>query len=194
MNKIASPLHGSPASDAGAVKAFERQRPTLRNWLRRNMANRADIEEILQDAFLELVLAYRAARQIEDVGAWLFRVARNRLIDGARKRQVRQEVDMPGADSAEGMASLAELLPDPRAGPEARYARSVLVDEVVAALGELPSEQREVFLAHEIEGLAFAEIAARTGVGINTALARKRQAVLQLRRRLAAVYRDFLSE
>jgi RNA polymerase sigma factor (sigma-70 family) len=194
MNKIASPLPASFGPDTGAVQAFERQRPTLRNWLRRNLANRADVEEILQDAFLELVLAYRAARQIEDVGAWLFRVARNRVIDRARKRQGQREADDPGVDAAEGMASLAELLPDPRAGPEAAYARAVLVDEVVASLGELPSEQREVFLAHEIEGLAFAEIAARTGVGVNTLLARKRQAILQLRRRLAAVYQDYLSE
>ena len=135
-----------------------------------------------------------APRPIEDVGAWLFRVARNRVIDRYRKRQFQAQVELSSPDLDDGLASLAELLPDPRAGPEAAYARAVLVDEVLACVARLPAEQREVLLAHEIEGLAFAQISARTGVGVNTLLARKRYAVLQLRQRLAAVYAEYQQE
>src|SRR5438105_849148 len=167
-----------------------REGPRLRSFVRRRVADAADAEDILQDVFFELAESYRAVRPIEQVGAWLFRVARNRITDLFRKKKpaALQETVAAAADDA---VSLEELLPSADAGPEAAYARSVLLEELDAALNELPPEQREVFIAHELEGVSFRDLAARTGVGLNTLLSRKRYAVLFLRERLREIYDEF---
>ena len=166
--------------------AIAREQPRLRNFIRRRVADPRDAEDILQDVFYELVAAYRLMQPVEQVGAWLFRVARNRIIDLFRKRQ--REASAP--DSGE-MLRWEDLLPSPDAGPDALFARGVLMDELDAALDELPEEQREVFIAHEIEGRSFKELAAETGLSVNTLLSRKHYAVLHLRRRLQAIYDEF---
>jgi RNA polymerase sigma factor (sigma-70 family) len=177
--------------DARIADALARERPRLRQWLRRHV-DAGDVEDVLQDVFYELVLAYRLARPIEQVGAWLFRVTRNRVIDLFRRRGTEARAEPPRAlaDDAEP-ASWEELLPARDGGPDAVYARAVLLAEIDEALAELPEEQREVFLAHEVEGLTFREMAALSGVSINTLLARKRYAVLHLRRQLRALHDDF---
>jgi RNA polymerase sigma factor (sigma-70 family) len=178
--------------DRRIVAALERERPRLLQWLRRH-ADPGDVEDVLQDVFYELVLAYRLLQPVEQAGAWLFRVARNRIVDRWRKKKPDALADHAVLTAEGERLGLAELLPSRDAGPEAAYARGVLVDELAEALAELPAAQREVFLAHEVEGLSFKEIAARTGVGVNTLLSRKHTAVLQLRRRLQAVYDEFLT-
>jgi len=145
-------------------------------------------EDILQDVFYELVAAYRLMQPVEQVGAWLFRVARNRITDFFRKKKP-EPLDDAGRDG-EAFA-LEDLLPSPEAGPEAVYARSVLLEELDAALDELPEEQREVFIAHELEGRSFKDLAAETGLSVNTLLSRKHYAVLHLRERLQDIYDEF---
>jgi RNA polymerase sigma factor (sigma-70 family) len=158
------------------------------------MVNRADVEDMLQDLFIELVVANRAARKIEDVGAWLFRAARNRIVDAFRKQTSRPRDAGPAAVPGDDWLSLLSMLPDPGAGPDAAYARAVIESQLVEALGDLPIEQREVFLAHEIDGESFAQISARTGVGINTLLGRKQYAVRKLRKTLETTYRDYSTD
>jgi len=167
-----------------------REGPRLRSFVRRRVADAADAEDILQDVFFELAESYRAVQPVGQVGAWLFRVARNRITDFFRKTrpQALEDAIAAGDDDA---SSVEELLPSADAGPEAAYARNVLLEELDAALNELPIEQREVFIAHEIEGVSFKELAARTGAGVNTLLSRKRYAVLFLRERLQAIYDEF---
>lgn len=161
----------------------------LRNFIRRRVPDPRDAEDILQDVFYELVEANRLLMPIEHVGAWLFRVARNRITDLFRKKKPER---YPDAFDEDGESLfLEDLLPSSDAGPDALYARNVLIDELHHALDELPEEQREVFVAHEIEGQSFKQIAAETGVSINTLLSRKRYAVLHLRQRLQAVYDEF---
>lgn len=170
-------------------EAIEREQPRLRNFIRRRVADPRDAEDILQEVFYELVEAYAMMKPIEQAGAWMFRVARNRIIDLFRKKRPETSTNEPVTVSDDGEALLWEdLLPSPDAGPEAAYARGVLVDELEDALDELPEEQRAVFIAHEMEGRSFKELAAETGVSVNTLLSRKRYAVLHLRRRLQAVY------
>jgi RNA polymerase sigma factor (sigma-70 family) len=147
-----------------------------------------DAEDILQDVFFELVEAYRLMKPVEQVGAWLFRVARNRITDFFRKKKPEALDD--AATDVEGLA-LEDLLPSPEAGPEAAYARSVLLEELDAALDELPEEQRDVFIAHEIQGRSFKELAKETGLNVNTLLSRKHYAVLHLRDHLQAIYDEF---
>jgi RNA polymerase sigma factor (sigma-70 family) len=168
---------------------IERERPRLRNFIRRRVANDADVEDILQDVFSELVEAYRLMQPIEQVGAWLFRVARNRIVDGFRRRKT-EAIREPAQDDEETLG-LDELLPSPEAGPEAAYVRGVLLEELEAALDELPAEQRQVFMAHEIEGKSFKQLTAETGVSVNTLLSRKHYAVRFLRQRLQAVHDEF---
>jgi len=168
----------------------EQERPRLRNFIRSRISDPDEVEDLLQEIFFELVEAYRLMKPIEMVGAWLFRVARNRIIDRFRKHKREIATDF-AARSYENDLSLEELLPSADAGPEAAYARSVLVEEINDALEELPEEQRHVFMAHEFDGQSFEEIALLTGVKLNTLLARKRYAVLHLRRRLQAIYNEF---
>src|SRR5262249_21209060 len=175
--------------DQQIAETVERERSRLRNFIRRRVPDREDAEDILQDVFSELVEAYRLMKPIEQVGAWLFRVARNRIIDRFRKR--REEPSSQQVTDDGEVLMLEDLLPSPGAGPEAAYARSVLLDELEDAIEELPREQREVFVAHEIEGRSFKEISAVTGVSVNTLLSRKHYAVLHLRERLRAIYNEF---
>jgi RNA polymerase sigma factor (sigma-70 family) len=173
---------------------IEQQGPRLRNFVRRRVADAADVEDILQDVFSELVESYRLPQPVEQVGAWLFRVARNRITDFFRKKRPGALEDARGAAAGEGeYEGIEDLLPSADAGPEAAYARGVLLEELEAALNELPPEQRDVFIAHEIEGRSFKELAARTGVGVSTLLSRKRYAVLHLRVRLQAIYDEFIA-
>jgi RNA polymerase sigma factor (sigma-70 family) len=174
--------------DLRISEAVERERPRLRSFIRRRVADERDVEDILQDVFAELVEAYRLMRPVEQAGAWLFRVAGNRITDLFRKRRpeaIRHEPASSG-DEAEA-SSWEDFLPSPDASPEAAYARQVLMEEIDAALDELPDEQREV-VAHELDGRSFKEMAAATGLSVNTLLSRKRYAVLHLRRRLRAVH------
>jgi RNA polymerase sigma factor (sigma-70 family) len=176
--------------DQRISEAIAREQSRLRSFIRRRVADPGDAEDILQDVFYELVAAYRLMRPVEQVGAWLFRVARNRIIDLFRKKQ-REALKNDGITEDGEPLLLDDLLPSPDAGPEALFARRVLMDELDAALDELPDEQREVFIAHEIEGRSFKELSAETGVGVNTLLSRKHYAVLHLRRRLQAIYDEF---
>jgi RNA polymerase sigma factor (sigma-70 family) len=171
------------------VETVTRERGRLRNFIRRRVPDASEAEDILQDVFYEFVAAYRLPESIEQVGAWLFGVARNRIIDRFRKKKEEPLPEVSG-EGDEG-TWLDEVLPSPDAGPEAAYARAVLLEELYAALAELPVEQRDVFIAHELEGRSFKELAAESGVGVNTLLARKRYAVLHLRARLQTIYDEF---
>jgi RNA polymerase sigma factor (sigma-70 family) len=174
-----------------AVIAEERAR--LRNFIRRRVPNEADVEDLLQEVFFELLSAYRLMEPVQRWSAWMFRVARNRIVDLFRRKRLESLDSHPVAVSGEGETLLLEdVLPSPDAGPAEAYARRVLLEELEEALAELPAEQREVFLAHEVEGLSFKEIAARTGVRENTLLSRKHYAVRHLRRRLQGIYDEFV--
>jgi len=179
--------------DRRISEAVEQQRGRLRNFIRSRVPDPSDAEDILQDVFYELVAAYRLAKPIEQLGAWLFRVARNRIIDRFRKQKP-EASSVGGRADDENTLSLEELLPSPDASPESVFVRNVLMDEIGEALAELPPEQREVFIANEIEGRTFAEIAGETGISINTLLSRKRYAVLHLRRHLREIYEEFNEE
>ena len=172
--------------------AVEKEQSRLRNFIRRHVPDPGDAEDILQDVLYELVEAYRLMKPIEQAGAWLFRVARNRITDRFRKKKATLVSDLAQAEEDGEMSSLEELLPSPDAGPEAAYARSLLLEELEDALEELPDEQREVFIAHEFEGRSFKELAAESGVSVNTLLSRKHYAVLYLRERLREIYDDLM--
>ena len=171
-----------------------KERSRLRNFIRRRVPDPADAEDIVQEVFYELVEANRLLMPIEHVTGWLFRVARNRIIDLLRKK--RPEAFSDAAVEGEGgeMLQIEDLLPSPDAGPEALYFRSVLLDELEFALAELPAEQREIFVDHELEGRSFKELSAESGVGVNTLLARKRYAVLRLRERLQSIHDEFANK
>src|ERR1700733_626803 len=194
MDKAASTNWLMAEQDQRLTEAIGREQGRLRNFIRRRVADEADAEDILQDVFYELIEAYRLMKPIEQVGAWLYRVARNRIIDRFRKKKPEPLSADTVRENDEGdRLSLEELLPSPDAGPEAIYARSILLEELDEALDELPEEQREVFIAHEFEGTSFKELSAETGISINTLLSRKHHAVLYLRRRLQTIYDEFLS-
>jgi RNA polymerase sigma factor (sigma-70 family) len=181
--------------DQRVSKAIDREGGRLRNFIRKRVADREDAEDILQDVFYELVEAYRLMQPAEQVTAWLFRVARNRITDLFRKKSrdgLRTQLPPVAEDGAS--LQLDDWLPSSDAGPEAAYARSVLLDELDAALDELPEEQREVFEAHELMGYSFKEISAQTGVSVNTLLSRKHYAVLFLRERLQDIHDEFTKD
>jgi RNA polymerase sigma factor (sigma-70 family) len=163
----------------------------LRNFIRRRLADPSDAEDILQEVFYELVEANRLLMPIEHVTGWLFRVARNRITDLFRKKKPETFSGAAIEDEDGHSLRIEDLLPSPDAGPEALYVRNVLLEELDFALGELPDEQREVFIAHELEGRSFKELSAETGVSVNTLLSRKRYAVLHLRGRLQNIYDEF---
>jgi len=177
--------------DRRIAGVIQREGRRLLGFIRQRVEDEGDAEDILQDVFFELTEAYRLMKPIEHAGAWLYRVARNRIVDRFRKKRPEALGEAPRGESEEETPWWEELLPSPDAGPEAAYARGVLLEELDAALEELPEEQREVFVAHEMEGRSFKEIAGETGVGVNTLLSRKRYAVLHLRRRLKAIYDEF---
>ena len=168
-----------------------REQSRLRNFIRRRVPDPSDAEDILQDVFYKLVEANRLLMPIEHVSGWLFRVARNRITDLLRKKKTASLSDTAYAVEDDEAMQLGDLLPSPDAGPEALYARRLLLAALEAAVEELPAEQREVFVAHELEGRSFKEMAAETGVSVNTLLSRKRYAVLHLRQRLQSVYDEF---
>jgi RNA polymerase sigma factor (sigma-70 family) len=178
--------------DQRISEVVKREQSRLRNFIRRRVADPRDAEDILQDVFYELVEANRLLMPIEHVTSWLFRVARNRITDLFRKKKPEPFSETAG-DEDDELLQLEELLPSPDAGPEALYVRSVLLDALELALEELPQEQREVFVAHELEGRSFKEMSAETGVSVNTLLSRKRYAVLHLRERLQNIYDEFMN-
>ena len=175
--------------DKRIAETVSRERGRLRNFIRQRVADASEAEDIMQDVFYEFVAAYRLPEPIEQVGAWLFSVARNRIIDRFRKKKEEPLPEVSG-EGDEGIW-LDEVLPSADAGPEAAYARAVLLEELYAALAELPEDQRAVFIAHELDGRSFKELAAESGVGVNTLLARKRYAVMHLRARLQTIYDEF---
>lgn len=177
--------------DQRISEVVKREQSRLRNFIRRRVPDPRDVEDILQDVFYELVEANRMLMPIEHVTGWLFRVARNRITDLFRKKKPERFSDAVVADEGDELLQLEDLLPSPDAGPEALYARNVLLDALVLAVEELPTEQREVFIAHELEGRSFKEMSAETGVSVNTLLSRKRYAVLHLRERLRSIYDEF---
>ena len=172
------------------AETVEREQGRLRNFIRRRVLDESDVEDILQEVFYELVQTYRMMKPLEQAGAWLFRVARNRIIDRFRTRRL--EAPAVSTEAAEEADRFPwEDLPSPEAGPEAAYARELLLEEIDEALDELPPEQREAFVAHEFEGRSFRELAQATGVSVNTLLSRKHYAVVYLRRRLRSIYEEF---
>ncbi len=178
--------------DQRIAEVVRRERSRLLNFIRRRVEDPGDAEDVLQDVFYRLVEANRLLMPIEHVTGWLFRVARNRITDLFRKKEPQNfsDLEVEGEDD-EGL-SFEDLLPSPDAGPEAAYARKIMLEQFGRAVGELPHEQREVFVAHEFEGRSFQEISSATGVGVNTLLARKRYAVLHLRERLQRAYDEFM--
>jgi len=174
--------------DQRISEVVEREQSRLRNFIRRRVPDARDAEDILQDVFYELVEANRLLVPIDHVTGWLFRVARNRITDLFRKKRTESVRDTAVADEDGEVLRLEDLLPSPDAGPEALYARNVLLEELEVAVDELPEEQRDVFVAHELEGRSFKEMAAETGVSVNTLLSRKRYAVLHLRERLQRIH------
>ncbi len=179
--------------DRQITDVVKEQGGRLRNFIRRRVADPEDAEDILQDVFSRLVEANRLLMPIEHVTGWLYTVARNRITDLFRKKQPETFSDLEVEDDEGESLHFEDLLPSPEAGPEAEYLRSVLIEELGAAIAELPQEQREVFVAHELEGRSFKELSEATGVNVNTLLARKRYAVLHLRKRLQDIH-DELSK
>jgi RNA polymerase sigma factor (sigma-70 family) len=192
MNELASIVRMTERDrQITAIIASEASR--LRNFIRKRVPNEADAEDLLQEVFFEVIEAYRLMEPVRQWSAWMFQVARNRIIDLFRKKRLEEFPNHPAAVSGEGLPLMLEdVLPSPDAGPAEAYARSILLDEIEEALEELPEEQREVFIAHEVEGYSFKEMAARTGASVNTLLSRKHYAVVHLRRRLQAIYDEFV--
>jgi RNA polymerase sigma factor (sigma-70 family) len=178
--------------DQRISEVVKREQARLRNFIRRRAPDPRDTEDILQDVFYRLVEANRLLMPIEHVTGWLYRVARNRITDLFRKKEPENFSEIAAADEDGEWMPFEDLLPSPDAGPEALYARNVLLDELELALNELPEDQRAVFVAHEFEGRSFRQIADETGVTVNTLLSRKRYAVLHLRKRLQNVYDEFM--
>ena len=184
-------VEAASMSDQRISEIVAEQGARLRNFIRRRVPDPADAEDIAQDVFSRLVEANRLLMPIEQVTGWLYTVARNRITDLFRKQKPQAFSETVREDEDGELLQFEELLPSRDGGPEAQYLRGVLIDELEAALEDLPEEQREVFVAHEVEGKSFKEMAAETGVNINTLLARKRYAVLHLRERLQDIYEEF---
>ena len=197
MNEAASPRYMALErmaleQDQRISDVVKREQSRLRNFIRRRVPDPLDAEDILQEVFYRLVEANRLLMPIEHVTGWLFRVARNRITDLFRKKEPENFSEIEPADEDGVLLRLEDLLPSPDVGPEALYARNVLLNELELALDELPEEQREVFVAHEFDGRSFKQMSAETGVSVNTLLSRKRYAVLHLRERLQRVYDEFM--
>jgi RNA polymerase sigma factor (sigma-70 family) len=196
MNDAASPNYMALErmafeQDQRISEVVKREQSRLRNFIRRRVPDPLDAEDILQDVFYRLVETNRLLMPIEHVTGWLFRVARNRITNLFRKKEPETFSEIELTDEGGELLQFEDLLPSPDAGPEALYARNVLLDELERAVAELPKEQREVFIAHEVDGRSFKELSAATGVSVNTLLSRKRYAVLHLRERLQRVYDEF---
>jgi RNA polymerase sigma factor (sigma-70 family) len=180
--------------DRQISEVIAEERSRLRNFIRKRVPNEADVEDLLQEVFYELVEANRLLMPIEHVTGWLFRVARNRITDLFRKKRPETFSDAALEDENGELQQIEDLLPSPDAGPEAIYVRNMLLDELELALDELPDEQRDVFVAHEVEGRSFKELSAESGVNVNTLLSRKRYAVLHLRERLHSIHDEFMQK
>jgi RNA polymerase sigma factor (sigma-70 family) len=180
--------------DRQISEVIAEERSRLRNFIRRRVPNEADVEDLLQEVFYELVEANRLLMPIEHVTGWLFRVARNRITDLFRKKRPEIFSDAALEDENGELLQIEDLLPSPDAGPEAIYVRNLLLDELELALDELPDEQRDVFVAHEVEGRSFKELSAESGLNVNTLLSRKRYAVLHLRERLHSIHDEFMKK
>jgi RNA polymerase sigma factor (sigma-70 family) len=181
------------AQDREITATVRRERGRLLEFIRRRIGDAAEAEDVLQDALYELVVAYRMTQPVEQAGAWLARVARNRIIDRFRRKRPELLADQSSArGDNDDDGAFEDLLPAEEDGPESAVMRELLLEEMEMGLGELPPEQREVFLAHELDGLSFRELSRRTGVGVNTLLSRKRYAVLYLQERLRTAWDDWL--
>jgi RNA polymerase sigma factor (sigma-70 family) len=191
LSAAPSPVEQRTEQNRGIVETVERERGRLFRFIRQRVDDQGDAEDILQDVFHELTEAYRLMTPIEQAGAWLYRVARNRIIDRFRRKKPELFSEIEADSTEENAPRFEDLLPSPEAGPDAAYARTVLLEELEDALAELPEEQRAVFIANEIEGRGFRELAEETGLNINTLISRKRYAVLHLRRRLRAIHEEF---
>src|SRR5271165_3317265 len=191
MKEAASLERMSLEQDRRISDVVKREQSRLGNFIRRRVPDPRDAEDILQEVFYELVEANRLLMPIEHVTGWLFRVARNRITDLFRKKKPESLSDAVATSDEEESLTLEDLLPSPDAGPDALFARRVLLEELEDALDELPDEQREVFVGHEIEGRSFREMSAESGVSVNTLLSRKRYAVMHLRERLQSIYDEF---
>ena len=179
------------ARPTSAGEVLERYRARLASFIRRRVPDRLDAEDILQDVLYEFVESGETDYSIEQIGAWLFRVARNRITDNFRRRKPERFPDLVAADGEDSL-SFVDLLPSSEAGPDAVFARNVLLRELAEAIDELPEEQRQVFIAHEVEGRAFKDLAAESGESVRTLISRKHYAVLRLRERLDDIYREFV--
>jgi RNA polymerase sigma factor (sigma-70 family) len=176
--------------DERIAEVVTREQSRLRSFIRRRVSDPRDAEDILQDVFYQLVESNRLLMPIHHVTGWLLRVARNRITDLFRKRTPERFSHTAVGHEDDDMLRLEDVLPSRDAGPEALYERHVLLDALASAIAELPLAQREVFVGHELEGRSFKEMAADTGVSVNTLLSRKRYAVLHLRERLKSIYDD----
>ena len=192
MNDAASLEQMSLEQDRRITEAVKQEQSRLRNFIRRRVPDSRDAEDILQDVFSELVEANRLLMPIDHLTGWLFRVARNRITDLFRKKRPASLNE--AINNEDESLTLEDLLPSPDAGPEGLYVRGVLLEELEDALDELPEEQREVFVGHEIEGRSFKEMAAESGVSVNTLLSRKRYAVQHLRQKLQGIYDELTKE
>ena len=183
-----------PDRENEIAEVVTREQGRLKNFIRKWVIDEADVEDVLQDVFYELVQAQRMVTPLRQASAWMYRVARNRITDLFRKRRT-DSLRMNPFNSAlnDEAQALESWLPSENSGPEAAYARRVLLEELDAALEELPQEQRYVFIAHELEGLSFKELSEQTGIAVNTLLSRKHYAVLHLRQRLRAIYEDYIN-
>jgi len=177
--------------DRQIAEVIAEEQPRLRRFIRRRVPNEADAEDLLQEVFFELVRAHRLLLPIDFVTGWLYRVARNRITDLFRKKRPQAFSDRALETDEGELLEMEDLLPSPDGDPESEYLRNLLLEELRRAVAELPTEQREVFIAHELEGRSFKELAAETGVNVNTLLSRKRYAVLQLRERLRNIQDEF---
>ena len=187
----ASTMNAMIEQDRQISEVIAKERPRLRNFIRRRVPNEADVEDLLQEVFYELVQANRLLTPIDHVTGWLFRVARNRITDLFRKKKPGAFSDAAVEDEDGELLQVDDLLPSPEDGPDAIYFRHAVLDEMKLALDELPDAQREVFVAHEIEGRSFKELSKESGVSVNTLLSRKRYAVLHLRQRLQSIHDEF---
>ena len=191
MNGAASLDAMALEQDQRITEVVKREQSRLRNFIRRRVPDPRDAEDILQDVFYALVEANHLLMPIEHVTGWLFRVARNRITDLFRKKKPASFSDVAITDEDGELLQWEDLLPSPDAGPDALFIRNWLLDELELAIDELPKEQRDVFIAHELEGHSFKQLAAETGVSVNTLLSRKHYAVLHLRERLQSIYDEF---
>ena len=190
MNELLS--IGMTEQDRQISEIVAEQRARLRNFIRRRVADPLDAEDVLQDVFYRLVEANRLLMPIEHVTGWLFRVARNRITDLFRKKKPESFGDATVESESGELLQIEDLLPSPEAGPDAVYVRNMLLEELELALEELPDEQREVFVGHELQGRSFKEMAEEMGVSVNTLLSRKRYAVMHLRERLQSIYDELV--